>query len=371
MSSAPTVQLDPTALDMMGMSVATSPPSVTIARSGTFYDPVTWAAAAPVWFHPVADQALMIATQRWFDATAAGGTPGAYSAVTIDTVPSWALVTANSGYRNAVPGQTVNLPMNTVATSVSVVGAVSRPPNLLFVLNTATVAGVPTAVLQRFHLGTNGSVTIASEDVLPAVGGVVFNAGIQYATPNLVIYGTDAAHQVYKVTKPWGQVGFNKTSQVFVQPRTANDAIGSPQGWQYYTGTGFSLDPTELAPITAADGTVLTSRGPMSFGDSRNQTFMTTVTLSGSTYSGQIWRSRSGQPFAPLGAPAALGSSSDGSYLGGGIYLQPQLAPNPAAAAMTADGVISGIPYLTWTRTSPAGGGHVLDVQWEILPISA
>jgi hypothetical protein len=354
----------------MGMSVATSPQSSSDPRAGTIYDPVTWAAAAPVWFHPISGATLMLSARRWHNATPLAGTPSAYSAFTEDTTPSWALVGALTGARNAVPGNMVNLPMNTVATGVALVGAVSRPPNLLFTLTAATVGGVSTAVLQRFHLGANGSVAIAAEDVLPTPTGITFTAGIQFAGDNLVVYGTDASHHVYKVTKPWGQVGANRLTTPTTRKYTDTDAVAKPLGWQYYTGTGYSTDVTEIAPVTLADGSTLTTHGPITFGSYRDQLFMSTVALSGTTYSGQFWRSRSGMPFAPWGSPVALGDSSSGTNLGSGIYLQPQLAPNPAAAPMLAEGVISGIPYLSWTKTAPSGG-HILDVVWGILAIKS
>jgi hypothetical protein len=179
---------------------------------------------------------------------------------------------------------------------------------------------------------------------------------LQFDGQSLIVYGTDASHQVYKMSKPWGQLGFNSMRTVAVVKYTASDAVGVPKGWQYYTGTGYSSDATELSPLlVTSDATVLTTHGPMSFGSFRNQTFMTTVNLSGSTYSGQFWRSRSGMAFESISAPVALGSSSSGSYLSGGIYLQPQLAPNP---------------YCSWSKLA-AGSGHVLDVIWGILAVTS
>lgn len=370
MSSSPTVQLDAGALDALGMSVATAPLSSTNTRAGSIYEPTTWAAAAPVWFHP-AGPVLMLAARRWSAAVPAGGTPGSYSTVTEDTVPSWAAISALTGQRSAVPGQPVNLPMNTVATGVTLAGAASRPPGILFVLSTATVAGTATAVLQRFNVGLNGSVVLAFEEVLPTPNGVVFGAGLQFDGQSLIVYGTDSSHQVYKMTKPFGQVGINSVRTVTATKYIAGDTVGSPRGWQYFTGTGYAADPAGLSPMTVTTNTtVLTTHGPMSFGSFRNQTFMTTVNLSGTTYSGQFWRSRSGLPFESISAPVALGDSGAGTSLGGGIYLQPQLAPNPLAAPMTSPGVLAGIPYVTWTKLT-AGSGHVLDVVWGILAVTA
>jgi hypothetical protein len=370
MSSSPTTQLDSAALDTLGLSVATSPAVSTDTRRGSIYDPTTWAAAAPVWFHPVTGQALMLATRRWSAGTFDAAIAGSYTAFTEDTAPSWAMISAFTGQRSAVPGQPVNLPMHTTGSDVSLIGAVSIPPGLLFVLSAATVGGIDTAVLQRYQLGINGSVALSLEEVLPTTSEVTFTAGLQFDGQSLIVYGTDSSHQVYKMSKPFGQVGLNTLRSVPVTKYTASDAIGIPRGWRYYTGTGYSLDPAEISPLLTSEASVLTTRGPMSFGVFRNQNFMTTVNLSGTTYSGQFWRSRSGMAFEPISAPVALGDSSAGTYLGGGIYLQPQLAPNPAVAPMTTAGVFSGILYVSWKKLS-AGSGHVLDVAWGILAVTA
>ena len=371
MVTSPAVQLDTNSLDTVGLSVATSPPSASDARQGSAYNTDTFAAAAPVWLHPLYNgNWLMISGMRWYNATPVGGTPGSYSAYSIDTTPTWVEVASLAGYSMTPPGQFFSIPMNTTATDVTLVGGASRPNNILFLLNAATVAGQSTAVLQRFNLDINRSIAIAVEEVLPFTDEVSFTAGIQMESAAMVVYGTDASHQVYKITKPWAQVGFNKVLTPQIPKYTVPDVIGTPQGWQYFTGTGYTASPTGLAPLVAADGSVITTHGPLSFATWRNQTFMTTVNLSGTVYTGQVWRSRSGQPFAPYGDPIALGDSGAGDYLGGGVALMGQLTANPAAAVLSDPGVVAGIPYVAPVRTA-SGGGHILDTQWNILPVTA
>jgi hypothetical protein len=394
MSTSPAIQVPVDSFDTLGVSVATSPRSSAVPRQGSVYDLITMAAASPIWFHPIADgRLLMINSQIWDAATPVGGS-GAYSAYTVDTVPSWFLLDGPTGKRTAVPGGSVHIPMTTAATGVTVIAAASRPPNLLFLLSSGTINSATNAILQRFHVNPNTSVAIANEEVLPllyidSLGGVdtpagliakqlaaheasttvptivssiVFNAGMQYDSPNLVLYGTDSSNNVYKIRKPWGRVGHNTQTSVTFVKRTANDTIGSALGWQYYNGTGYSSDPTTLASMP------ITTHGPMSFGLYRNQVMMTTVSLSGTTYTGQFWISKSGQPFVQQATTVALGSSADGSYLGGGIQLMPQLSPNPTASVML--GALSGIPYVISKRTGSASD-YVLDTVWNILPISS
>lgn len=371
MGTSPAVQVDPSSIDTLGVSVATSPASASNSRLGSAYNPTTLAGLGPVWVHPTySGRVLVVSARRWYAGTPLGGTPGAYSAHSTDMAPSWVLLDGPTGHTLSVPGQTLEVPMLTSASGVALVGAASRPPALLFLLSSATVAGVATAVLQRFSLGLNGSVALVAEDVLPVSGTVVFNKGLQYDGPNLVVYGTDSSHRLYKVTKPWGHVGVDKATTVPIVKYSNSTTQGTPLGWQYYTGTGYSADVAELAPLLTSTGAAWTTQGPMSFGWWRNLRFATTVVLTGSTYTGQVWISRSGQPWVPLAAPiVALGSSADGSYIGAGIQLQQQLAPNPAATAMTAAGVKAGIPYVSWSKVA-ASTGFILDTLWSILPVT-
>jgi hypothetical protein len=361
MSTSPVTQIDPSSVDTVGLSVAIATPTSSNPRYGLAYDPVIWAAAAPIWCHQLFGGSwLVCCAQRWYATTPDGGTPGAYATHSTDTLPSWMVVQTPTGQRSAVPGQPVDIPMTTVATNQLLVAGASVPPNLLFLLSSATVAGTSTAVLQRFHVSINGAVSLAAEDTLPVVDGVVFNKGLSLAGNSLTVYGTDAEHRVYKVTKPWGQVGVNKTITVTIIKNTEPNLI-TPQGWQYFTGTGYSPTATDLAPMTVAGGAPLTTIAPLSFGSFNNQVLMASVGTGGA----QFWTSKSGMPFLN-GALVALPSGT----LIGGVQLQNNLAPNPAAAVMTAPGVISGVPYVVSVSDSISGGA-TLNTDWNILAVTS
>jgi hypothetical protein len=198
--------------------------------------------------------------------------------------------------------------------------------------------------------------------VLPTANGVVFDKGLQMLTPNMLAYGTDDDGKVYKIAKQWGQVGMNGNRTVITGKNNFYSSIptGNP-GWQYYTGTGFSSVPSDLGAISG-----LASAGPLTFAVVRNKVVLGTVIDTSGTYTGQFWLSRSGGDFAPQGTPVALGASGDGSYLGGGLALQPQLQANPAASAMLVAGVASGLPYLLSKRTG-SSGSYTLDSAWNLL----
>jgi hypothetical protein len=64
--------LDPSSYDLTGISVATAAPGDN-PRTGTVYNPVVFAAGAPVWFHPMPGGShLMVRARRWSAATRGG-----------------------------------------------------------------------------------------------------------------------------------------------------------------------------------------------------------------------------------------------------------------------------------------------------------
>jgi len=363
MSSSPAVQVDATSLDSAGVSLSTAPVSAN-PRTGTAFNAATFAAAQPIWFHPMYDgRYLMINSRLWMAAAPIGGTPGAYSTYTELTSPSWTVLDGPTGARTAVPNAPSTIPLSTSSTGTVVTGAASRAPASLYLLSSIN-AGAG-AVLQRFAIDPNGAVVPTHEDVIPnGPGGVVFDQGVQYADPFLVIHGTDSAGNIYRARKPWAKVGTNKVTRSNLQ--THSGLVNTQVGWEYFAGTGYSSNSAEMAPLVVAGGTTWTTVGPMSFANYRNTSYATTVAAAGGVHTGQLWMSVSGRPYVKAGSPIALGSSLDGSYLGGGIQLMPELSPNPSASVMT--GAQAGLVYAVSTR-APAGGGHILDTVWNIWPL--
>lgn len=313
-----------------------------------------------MWFHPRYDGTyLWINAQRWYGATPVGGNPGAYSAYSVDSTPSWYVLDGPSGQRSQVPNDQVDIPMLTAATNVTVTAAASRAPQYLFLLNAVTINAASAAVLQHFNLATNGSVTLLREEVLPTPTGisgkVVFNRGLQYDTPYLVAYGSDSAGHVYRIRKTWAKVGSNKQTQSASQSYFT--VLGTQAGWEYYTGSGYDADPSQIGVVAN-----LTTAGPMSFATYRNQLVVSTVVASGSTRTAQVFRSKSGMPFAPLGAPVALGASGS-TYLGLGMQLQPQLGANLASLTSSE---VAAIPYVV-SELNGTSGNHSLTNTWSLL----
>jgi hypothetical protein len=274
-------------------------------------------------------------------------------------VPTWVIVSGLTGARRPVPGQPLAIPMRTVVSAATLIGAASRVP-ALYLLNAVTIASNPAAVLQYFYPSPlTGVVTSGGEEVLPTVvvGGqtIVFNRGLQYTAANLVAYGTDAAGHLYAIRKLASQVGTT----------APNPALGRSTGpapmWLYYTGAGYSANPANLAPVQ----TGLLSAGPLSFGTSQNVTLMSTVINTAGTYTGQLYSAMAGRPWTPAGNPVALGTSGT-TYLNGGMQLMPHLSPNPAK---TGPSVTTGIPYCVSTKVT-ASGAATLTNTWNLVAVS-
>lgn len=343
------------ALDVGGLSVATGIQSASDTRFGAIYDSVTLAGAAPIWFHSLKDgRHLMAMARSWSAGTPHGGTPGYYSAKTESLVPKWMTVDGPRGSITGMPDDSI-IPFQTTVDSSTLVAGASRPPELLWLLHSAVVGPSTIAVMQAWNVTSNGAVYTAGEEVLPATATVVFDKGLQYASPYIYAYGTDDDGKIYRIRKGWFRIGRNLTRP---------DQLVMPKGtfWEYYTGTGWSTDITELAPVQ----TGFVSDGPVSFGYFRNQIIATTVEHSGSNFVGHFWTSNSGRPWTQLATTVALGSSTGTTYLGHGLLIQSQVGANPGPLASSTN---AGIVYLV-TKKAAISTDISLANTWGILPVT-
>lgn len=360
MPTTPAAQVLATSIDTAGVSIATGSPTADTPRMGMIYDALTYAAAAPIWFHTLRrGHYLMVAGRFWHDATPDGGIPGGYTAYTEDTTPSWVLIDGPTAARFPIPGYALYPPMRTSVTSAMLTAATSRPPNYLYLLNKVVIAGQDQAVLQCVYTSVTDSVQINAEEVLPTVTvgeeTVVFCQGIQYAHPYFLVYGTDSSGNLYRLRKLWSQVGANKPD-----PAIGNPTV-PPRGWEFFAGWGYSYDASEIAPVQSG----LTSAGPVSFALYRNAAIMSTVHQDGDVRTGQIWMSQAGRTWERRATGIPLGSVADGSYLGHGLRLMGQLGAD-AAAVGTAS---AGVPYVTTIKSEESGVSRLLNT-WDVWKVA-
>jgi len=316
------VQTPAAAVDIAGISAASSVRSVADPTLGSLWNLAGLAAAQPVHFHPLTPTTfVMVFSRRWYAPTCSGTDPGAYSAHSEDTTPGWVLVSTPGGTRTIGAGYA--LPTNTPGVR-RLVGAASRATNYLYTLTTDDTA---VAVLTMIATAPAKPFTITGEETLPNPGGVLFGAGVWIDTPHLIVAGTDADGQVYLARKLWHAVGTNTA--------TGGDSHLSDPTWSYASTAGWSTDPTDLAPVRTTTG-VLTSAGPVSHATYTTREFLATVAADGSTRTGVVWtKTGPGTAWTPATSPPPspatipLGSVGDGSYLGGTLQFQQALVASP------------------------------------------
>lgn len=363
MSSVVTAQVPAGAIDTAGVSITTTTPTVQNARVGTIYNPSGLAAASPCWFHPMYDGRFLMVNSRTWTAATPGGGLGSYASYTESTQPSWLVVDGASGATSPVP-QTPTVPFLSSPSSPVLTAAASHHPGYLFLLHSGSVGGTPQAILQHVSVATSGAVTLTAEEIVPkvTVGSqtVVFDRGIQLTNPYLILYGSDDTGTLYTMRKPWSKIGV--TTTVMPSPQTHRSLGATQVEWDYYTGTGYSPDSTQLAPLTTVTGTSLTSVGPISLVMVNKQLILATVVENQGAYTAQVWSSKSGRPITPIGSPVALGSSV--AYLGGGLGLQPNLG-----AVSVPSGAVTAVPYVVTTKVV-SGADTSLQNTWGTLPIS-
>lgn len=324
----------PGSIDRFGLSIVTATRDGINARMGTIYEPARFAAAIPVHFHPLGgSRYLGLFDGYWNAATPSTTTAGRYTAHTEVDVPAAAVIDAATG-QISVPGGMVSfglpigLPMTAAASSTN------------FVMTLHTGSG--RAELAHWTINRDGSLQQLGAYSIPDITAdgqaVCFDRGVYFNGPWIYLWGhglTD--HRVY-------------TARQYISK------LGSP--WLVQTDDGWST--TGATPV----GDSVTTVGPMSTVVHRGITLVTTVDTVGSNKVGVIWSTRS--MTGPWIQRFLVTIDSTAAWLGGGLMLQPQVAPNPESVPTDA---AAGIP---WVRTTHAGsaGNEALVVSWGLYAVA-
>jgi hypothetical protein len=373
-ASSPLQQIPSTAMDAAGLSITTAIRSATDPRPGAVYDPTNLAAVVPVHFHPTTSPSLggtnflMLSSQRWTSATVSASDPGAYTAYTSNTTPSWVQVNAATGARTTI-NSGFDIPMKTSGTPI-LTAAVSRGNDMLWTLNSVTQGDDVVAVVQHFHNNTAINVTtLNGEETIPTASSgedtVTFSQGLHWSsstTPYMLAYGAGSqSGQIYTARKTWARVGYSGTATTPLDTQ-----------WEYSTGTGWSSDPTAASP-----GPV-TTIAPLSFGHSSMQRtqsgmskgwtglqYMSAVSVSGTAVTATVYSSLGGRPWQSTGTTVSLGTMG-GTYMGGNLQFQGQVGPNPTM--IDAVNSSNAVPYV-YSTLSTSGGASSIVNTWGLLQV--
>lgn len=320
-------QILSTTVDRQGLSVVTSTKTADHPRLGSIYNPVTLAAATPVWFHPLqTGRHLALLRERWTGGTIGTGGPQSYSAHTAILLPSWATVDPVTGSVEAIG----EIPSRLSGERL-LLGAVSRIDSVYTIGTLDAIAHIA-----QYRVDTGGQLILQAEEVVPAVGGVDFCAGIYIDGNNMVLIGLDDDGGVYRARKSWGRVGQQR---------------GAP--WEYKGQRGWYVDPVELQPETTVAGIPFTSVETVSYAKVRDREWL--VTHDGTN--AHFWSSRM--------VDSVWRNNSVPDVACDWLYLQPQLDHNPDVLD---SGVRAAVPWVA-TDSITTSGAQELRVAWGLLPV--
>lgn len=330
MSGEATVQVLDTSVDATGLSIISATKTVDNPRLGAMYNPLTLAAALPVWFHPINDGTyLAVLRGHWEAATIGTGGPQSYSAHTEVAEPTWVIVdpvTGATSRQDVIPTRLSGTRLLTDACSY-----------LAYLYTVGTIDAVP--FIQYHRVTANGTVVLQAEEIIvdTVIGAhtVSWHCGLYIDGDYLVLMGVDGTGALYRRRKSWARVGVNQ--------------VNDP--WQYKGAKGWFVDPTEADAETTASGT-LTGGTVVSYAKIRDREWLC-------TNDGTTARFYSSRMVEPNWKASAYTVTADV------VYLQPQLRANLPALP---DGVTTAIPWVSTKRDSTTNR-NALQVSWGALPV--
>lgn len=338
MSTEATTQVLDTSVDAEGVSVISATRTVVAPRQGAMYNPVTLAAAVPLWFHRVQDgRYLAVLKSRWTAATQVyNNGPQLYSAYTETTIPAWTYVVPVTGNISTV------LPIPSLRTGARVITAAVSRRDYLFILG--TLDGEP--FLQCFRTVPQGAMVLVGEEtLLPGL-----TRGLYADRTHLHVYGADEGGYLVVSRKNWGRIGIN---------------TDTARQWEYRGPRGWYADPSETVALpTTVSGGRIKADGPVSVASFRDRLYLATVFNSSGTRQVLVYTARAVDDWKFIQSfGTALGDND--TYLGAGMQLQPQLVAN---RALMSDGVVTAFPYLTSKKVISGGNSGIL-TTWGLLEV--
>lgn len=336
MSIEAVAQVLDSAVDTAGVSTVTSTRTVAEPRQGTVYNPTTFAAGVPVWFHRLHDGSYMAMYKRvWNAATGVyHDGPQLFSAYTESTEPAYVVINPTTGTCSGP------FPLPGASGEMTLDAAISRD-NYLFTVGTKD--GV--AWIQHFVITRTGGLQLQGEEAVP----MDLHLGLYIELNHLRVLGADPDGHLAQIRKNWGRIG------------TGADAARQweyegPKGW-YVDSEEWSLMPGPTGPITCS--------GPVTMAKFRDRYYLLVTQLVTGAYSAKAYTSRAvDAAWKPFGTDVIpLGDT--GTYLGGGAYLQPQLAVSRSSLP---DGAQAGFPYVTSVKIESGSDDGIL-VDWGILSV--
>lgn len=334
MATEATQQVLDTSVDTAGVSTVTATRTVAAPRQGTIYNPATFAAAVPVWFHRTQDgRYLALFSTSWTAATAAyHDGPQVFSDFTEVTAPVRAYIDPTTG--------TIDGPYPVSSNqdgALTLRAAVSRS-DYLFTLGTLDEV----AWVQHWRINDRGLLILQGEESVP----LGYELGLHVDGNYLWVFGADVDGHLARVRKNWARIGTNADPNM---------------QWQYEGVRGWYADPAMHAPMLPH----LPAAGPVSVATFRDRTYLATTEHSAGAYAAEIYTQRIVEQVWLRVGDTVIPLGDDDVYMGGGVYLQPQLVANKV---LVAAGANTGVPYVTSVRVV-VGDDQAILTEWGMLSV--
>lgn len=332
MATETAMQVLDSAVETAGVSTITATRTPANPRRGTIYNPATFAAAVPIWFHRLQDgRYLAIFKSRWHTATATYDIGPLMFSAHSESGPCYAFIDPTTG--------TIEGPYDWPDLDV-INSAVSRNDYLFAV---GELNGTP--VVQHFIITRFGGLQPQGSEVVP----LGFNLGLFADGHHLYVFGDNGAGRLARIRKNWGRIGINNDPQF---------------QWEYQGEKGWYTNVDEATPMKSDGNTYIPAAGPVSVAKHLRWFYLTAVTHSSGSYYAKTYSARDiDQRWRWYGDVAALGLDAD--YLGGGAYLQPQLV---VTSDLLPDGTTTGFPYVISQRVA-AGSNRAILTEWNIVSV--
>ncbi|QZE10521.1 hypothetical protein SEA_SCOOBYDOOBYDOO_204 [Mycobacterium phage ScoobyDoobyDoo] len=340
MSTEPAVQVPEDSVDVHGLSIVTATRTADEPRRGVIYNPDTFAAAMPIWFHPMPDgRFLGVFTERWYEGTVGDGGPQSYSSYTSTSAwPSLMVIdpaTGATGPIQRMPGFDDDAGVFNVYACFA---AASRFDYLFLVGWTMNGTSI-----RHLRVDPDGVVTVHGvEDI--GFGDIAWIIGAWTDERYLYLLGlnTVGESEFYRGLclrrKRWSRIGPYSDEW---------------SGWEFKAARGWSSDPEQMEYLRYRSGDLVVTDSFCTYAQVGTREYLAvrptteSVSIISKRPVDQGWR-----------IAATMSVDEDAV-----ISMQPELRYNPAALP---EGKRVGVPYMKITDVDDDPDARELRVEWGL-----
>ena len=325
--------------------------------TGAIYSASDLAAGCLVGAHQISpkEQILIFGT-TWTSATPAT-LPQEYTAYTVESDPTWFHCDVSTGKLSPLRDRGLKyFTTEGLDTSSFRLNSVVSGVEGLVILGRGTLGGLPVTFLKKYNF------TSETHDFQYPASWVEYDvAGVDYSKAAFLDGGF-----FYNFGRE------NSTGQIFMRRKSWLSIFSPRADWEYRNNKGWSVNGSEKDPLVDRRGVPLYTSGPISVARYGLYTLMTLVKDTGVVRTGVCYGTVGlFTPWVLQDHQVALGSTGDGSYTGGGLYLQQSIKANPDHPTLKAPSKFAAaIPYC-YSIASVSGANRSIKNTWNLLPVAS